>query len=178
VAQTSVRERLNKVLSLRAYEIRSPDAVLQTAPTQEEADAKASTLQKLRAQKANGYLGEIAKKEADMAKSQRKLESMEADGKSNTFEYKKMAAGVAAQNKRLQSEINALKAKVQNYTAPLEIAPKGEKPVTRDGFTLFEQGKPVATFPSQQKRQKRRLSCVCLTTPLSASLKLDHPRKG
>jgi hypothetical protein len=139
------------------FEIRSPDAVLQTAPTQEQADAKADRLQQLRAQKANGYLGEIAKKEAEMAKSQRKLESMEADGKADTLEYKKIAAGVAAQNKRLQNEINALKAKVQNYTAPLEIAPKGEKPVTRDGFTLFEQGQPVATFPSQQAAEEAAL---------------------
>jgi hypothetical protein len=139
------------------FEIRSPDAVLQTAPSQEEADAKADRLQQLRAQKANGYLGEIAKKEAEMAKSQRKLESMEADGKADTLEYKKIAAGVAAQNKRLQNEINALKAKVQNYTAPLEIAPKGEKPVTRDGFTLFEQGQPVATFPSQQAAEEAAL---------------------
>jgi hypothetical protein len=139
------------------FEIRSPDAVLQIAPTQEEADAKADRLQQLRAQKANGYLGDIAKKEAEMAKSQRKLESMEADGKSNTLEYKKIAAGVAAQNKRLLNEINALKQKVQNYTAPLEIAPKGEKPVTRDGFTLFEQGQPVATFPSQQGAEEAAL---------------------
>jgi hypothetical protein len=139
------------------YEIRSPDAVLQVAPTQEEADAKADRLQQLRAQKANGYLGDIAKKEAEMAKSQRKLESMEADGKSNTLEYKKIAAGVAAQNKRLLNEINALKQKVQNYTAPLEISPKGEKPVTRDGFTLFEQGQPVATFPSQQGAEEAAL---------------------
>jgi hypothetical protein len=159
------------------FEIRSPDAVLQTAPTQEEADAKASTLQKSRAQKANGYLGEIAKKEADMAKSQRKLESMEADGKADTFEYKKMAAGVAAQNKRLQSEINALKAKVQNYTAPLEIAPKGEKPVTRDGFTLFEQGQPVATFPSQQAAEEAALLRLPDET-LERIVKLAPSQKG
>jgi hypothetical protein len=159
------------------FEIRSPDAVLQTAPTQEEADAKASTLQKSRAQKANGYLGEIAKKEADMAKSQRKLESMEADGKADTFEYKKMAAGVAAQNKRLQSEINALKAKVQNYTAPLEIAPKGEKPVTRDGFTLFEQGQPVATFPSQQSAEEAALLRLPDET-LERIVKLAPSQKG
>ena len=136
------------------YEIKSPDAVLQTAPTQEEADAKADRLQQLRGQKANGYLGEIAKKEALMEKSQRKLESMEADGKANTLEYKKMAAGIATQNKRLFNEINELKAKVQSYTAPLEISPKGEKPVTRDGFTLFEKNQPVATFPNQQAAEE------------------------
>lgn len=159
------------------FEIRSPDAVLQTAPTQEEADAKADRLQKLRAQKANGYLGDIAKKEAEMAKSQRKLESMEADGKADTLEYKKIAAGVAAQNKRLQNEINALKAKVQNYTAPLEIAPKGEKPVTRDGFTLFEQGQPVATFPSQQAAEEAALLRLPDET-LERIVKLAPSQKG
>ena len=159
------------------FEIRSPDAVLQTAPTQEQADAKADRLQQLRAQKANGYLGEIAKKEAEMAKSQRKLESMEADGKSNTLEYKKIAAGVAAQNKRLQNDINALKAKVQNYTAPLEIAPKGEKAVTRDGFTLFEQGQPVATFPSQQAAEEAALLRLPDQT-LQDIVKLAPSQKG
>lgn len=159
------------------FEIRSPDAVLQTAPSQEEADAKADRLQQLRAQKANGYLGEIAKKEAEMAKSQRKLESMEADGKADSLEYKKIAAGVAAQNKRLQNEINALKAKVQNYTAPLEIAPKGEKPVTRDGFTLFEQGQPVATFPSQQAAEEAALLRLPDET-LERIVKLAPSQKG
>jgi hypothetical protein len=159
------------------FEIRSPDAVLQTAPSQEEADAKAERLQQLRAQKANGYLGDIAKKEAEMAKSQRKLESMEADGKADTLEYKKIAAGVAAHNKRLQNEINALKAKVQNYTAPLEIAPKGEKPVTRDGFTLFEQGQPVATFPSQQAAEEAALLRLPDET-LERIVKLAPSQKG
>jgi Large polyvalent protein associated domain 38/ADP-Ribosyltransferase in polyvalent proteins len=159
------------------YEIRSPDAVLQVAPTQEEADAKADRLQQLRAQKANGYLGDIAKKEAEMAKSQRKLESMEADGKADTLEYKKIAAGVAAQNKRLLNEINALKQKVQNYTAPLEIAPKGEKPVTRDGFTLFEQGQPVATFPSQQAAEEAALLRLPDET-LETIVKLAPSQKG
>jgi hypothetical protein len=159
------------------FEIRSPDAVLQTAPTQEQADAKADRLQQLRAQKANGYLGEIAKKEAEMAKSQRKLESMEADGKADTLEYKKIAAGVAAQNKRLQNDINALKAKVQNYTAPLEIAPKGEKAVTRDGFTLFEQGQPVATFPSQQAAEEAALLRLPDQT-LQDIVKLAPSQKG
>jgi hypothetical protein len=159
------------------YEIRSPEAVLQVASTQDEADAKADRLQQLRAQKANGYLGEIAKKEAEMAKSQRKLESMEADGKSNTLEYKKMAAGVAAQNKRLQNDIDALKKKVQNYTAPLEIAPKGEKPITRDGFTLFEEGQPVATFPSQQAAEEAAILRLPDDT-LQTILNLAPSQKG
>jgi hypothetical protein len=159
------------------YEIRSPEAVLQVASTQDEADAKADRLQQLRSQKANGYLGEIAKKEAEMAKSQRKLESMEADGKSNTLEYKKMAAGVAAQNKRLQNDIDALKKKVQNYTAPLEIAPKGEKPVTRDGFTLFEEGQPVATFPSQQAAEEAAILRLPDDT-LQTILNLAPSQKG
>jgi len=159
------------------YEIRSPEAVLQVASTQDEADAKADRLQALRAQKANGYLGEIAKKEAEMAKSQRKLESMEADGKSNTLEYKKMAAGIAAQNKRLQNDIDALKKKVQNYTAPLEIAPKGEKPVTRDGFTLFEEGQPVATFPSQQAAEEAAILRLPDET-LQTILNLAPSQKG
>lgn len=137
-----------------AYEVRSPDAVLQTAKTQEEADAKADRLQALRQQKANGFLGQAAKIDSEIQKSLRKLEGMEADGKADTLEYKKTAAQIAANNKKLEAQSNELKARARNYTQPLEIAPKGEKPITREGYTLFEQGQPVATFPNMQAAEE------------------------
>jgi hypothetical protein len=140
------------------YEVRSPDAILTTSNSQEEAEAKADRLAALRQQKALGFLGQIQKVENEIAKSQAKLESMEADGKADTLAYKQMSAKIAANNKNLEAQINRLRAKAESFAQPLEIAPKGEKPVTRDGFTLFEQGKPVATFPNQQAAEQEALT--------------------
>ena len=139
------------------YEIRSPDGKTWLMPTQDEADAKVDRLQTLRTQMANGFLGEAAKIEKRIADNQRKLDKMEAEGRDNTLEYKKLSADTAAQNKQLSNRIDQLKAKAKVFSAPLEIAPKGEKPVTREGFTLFEQGQPVAIFPTQQAAEEAAL---------------------
>ena len=141
-----------------SFEIRGPDAVLANARNEDEAQAKADRLSALRTQKAQGFLGQIAKIEAEMAKSQRKLESMEADGKADTLEYKKLAAQIANNNKNLENQANRLRKKVEDYSQPLQIAPKGEKPVTREGYTLFQEGKPVATFPNQQAAEEAALA--------------------
>jgi hypothetical protein len=139
------------------YEIRSPDGKTWLMPTQDEADAKVDRLQTLRTQMANGFLGEAAKTEKRMEDNQRKLDKMEAEGRDNTLEYKKLSADIAAQNKQLSNRVDQLKAKAKVFSAPLEIAPKGEKPVTREGFTLFEQGQPVAIFPTQQAAEEAAL---------------------
>ena len=139
------------------YEIRSPDGKTWLMPTQDEADAKVDRLQTLRTQMANGFLGEAAKTEKRIEDNQRKLDKMEAEGRDNTLEYKKLSADIAAQNKQLSNRVDQLKAKAKVFSAPLEIAPKGEKPVTREGFTLFEQGQPVAIFPTQQAAEEAAL---------------------
>lgn len=142
------------------FEIRSPDATLSVSRTQDEADAKAKRLEALRLKKAEGFLGQAAKVEQEIAKSNQKLESMEADGKAETIEYKQLAAKIAANNKNLQQQADRLKAKANTFSQPLEIAPKGEKPVTREGFTLFQDGKPVATFPDQKRAEEAALATL------------------
>jgi len=159
------------------YEIRSPDGKTWLMPTQDEADAKVDRLQTLRTQMANGFLGEAAKTEKRIEDNQRKLDKMEAEGRDNTLEYKKLSADIAAQNKQLSNRVDQLKAKAKVFSAPLEIAPKGEKPVTREGFTLFEQGQPVAIFPTQQAAEEAALIRLPDDT-LQAIVNLAPSQKG
>ncbi len=140
------------------FEIRSGDAVLSTSKDEKEASAKADRLQKVRESKALGFLGQAQKIENEIQKSNRKLESMEADGKADTLEYKKLAAKIANNNKNLQNQADRLKNQAKSYSQPLQVSARGEKPVGREGYTLFEAGKPVATFPNQQAAEEAALS--------------------
>jgi hypothetical protein len=140
------------------FEIRSDDAVLSTSKDEKEASAKADRLQRVRESKALGFLGQAQKIENEIEKSNRKLESMEADGKADTLEYKKLAAKIANNNKNLQNQADRLKTKAKSYSQPLQVSAKGEKPVGREGYTLFEAGKPVATFPNQQAAEEAALT--------------------
>jgi hypothetical protein len=140
------------------FEIRSDDAVLSTSKDEKEASAKADRLQKVRESKALGFLGQAQKIENEIQKSNRKLESMEADGKADTLEYKKLAAKIANNNKNLQNQADRLKNQAKSYSQPLQVSARGEKPVGREGYTLFEAGKPVATFPNQQAAEEAALS--------------------
>jgi hypothetical protein len=83
---------------------------------------------------------------------------MEADGKADTLEYKKLAAKIANNNKNLQNQADNLKTKAKSYSQPLQVSAKGEKPVGREGYTLFEAGKPVATFPNQQAAEEAAIT--------------------
>ena len=140
------------------FEIRSDDAVLSTSKDEKEASDKADRLQRVRESKALGFLGQAQKIENEIEKSNRKLESMEADGKADTLEYKKLSAKIANNNKNLQNQADRLKTKAKSYSQPLQVSAKGEKPVGREGYTLFEAGKPVATFPNQQAAEEAALT--------------------
>jgi hypothetical protein len=160
-----------------AYEIKSDQAVLATAKTEEEAAAKAERLQALRQNKANGLLGQIKSIDTNIAKSQQKLESMEADGKADTIEYRQMSAKIAANNANLEAQKGRLNAQAQQYLTPVTVSPKGVKPVARAGYTLFEKGKPKATFPTQQAAEEAALVGL-ETEQLQALVNLAPSQKG
>jgi hypothetical protein len=160
-----------------AYEIKSDQAVLATAKTEEEAAAKAERLQALRENKANGLLGQIKSIDSNIAKSQQKLESMEADGKADTLEYRQLSAKIAANNANLEAQKGRLNAQAQQYLTPVTVSPKGVKPVARAGYTLFEKGKPKATFPTQQAAEEAALVGL-ETEQLQALVNLAPSQKG
>lgn len=160
-----------------AYEIKSDQAVLATAKTEEEAAAKAERLQALRENKANGLLGQIKSIDSNIAKSQQKLESMEADGKADTLEYRQLSAKIAANNANLEAQKGRLNTQAQQYLAPVTVSPKGVKPVSRAGYTLFEKGKPKATFPTQQAAEEAALVGL-ETEQLQALVNLAPSQKG
>lgn len=159
------------------YEIRSGQAVLATANTEEEANAKAERLQRLRQNKADATRGQIESIEVNIAKSQQKLEALEADGKANTIEYQQLSAKIDANNQNLRNQQARLNKQVEDYSQPLSVTPKGVKPVTRTGYTLFEQGKPKATFPTQQAAEEAALVGL-ETEQLQALVNLAPTQKG
>lgn len=136
------------------YEIRFPDGIKLTAPSIEEANAKADRVQAIRTKKSGDLLKQISKKQQSMKKDQFDLENMESEGKSDTLEYKKKSAEVSVKTKKLQDEIDNLKAQVQFLTDSPNISPKGQKPITENGFTLFEQNKPISTFQTQEAAEE------------------------
>ena len=136
------------------YEIRFPDGIKLTAPSIEEANAKADRVQAIRTKKSGDLLKQISEKQQSMKKDQFDLENMESEGKSDTLEYKKKSAEVSVKTKKLQDEIDNLKAQVQFLTDSPNISPKGQKPITENGFTLFEQNKPISTFQTQEAAEE------------------------
>lgn len=136
------------------YEIRFPDGIKLTAPSIEEANAKADRVQAIRTEKSGDLLKQISEKQQSMKKDQFDLENMESEGKSDTLEYKKKSAEVSVKTKKLQDEIDNLKAQVQFLTDSPNISPKGQKPITENGFTLFEQNKPISTFQTQEAAEE------------------------
>jgi hypothetical protein len=159
------------------YEVKSDQAVLSTAKTEEEAEAKRQRLQAIRKNKADGIRGQIKSIDTNIAKSQQKLESMEADGKADTLEYRQLEAKIAANNANLEAQKQRLNAQAQTYETPLTITPKGVKPVTREGYTLFEKGKPKATFPTQQAAEEAAMVGLD-TEQLQALVNLAPSQKG
>jgi hypothetical protein len=159
------------------YEVKSDQAVLSTAKTEEEAEAKRQRLQAIRKNKADGIRGQIKSIDTNIAKSQQKLESMEADGKADTLEYRQLEAKIAANNANLEAQKQRLNVQAQTYESPLTVTPKGVKPVTREGYTLFEKGKPKATFPTQQAAEEAAMVGL-ETEQLQALVNLAPSQKG
>lgn len=137
-----------------AYDIKADQKVLQTFKTEEEAKEKLEKFEATRQNDAKNIRGQIKAIDTNIAKSQQKLESMEARGEANTIEYRKLSAQTASQKNKLQAKKDSLNEEAAALEAPLSIVPRGIKPVTRKGYTLFEQDKPVATFKDQQSAEE------------------------
>jgi hypothetical protein len=141
-----------------SYEVRAPAGVLGVAATQEEAEAKSDRLTAIRASKAQGFLAQASALEGKITKNRDTLESREAMGESGTLDYQKQAAQLNADNIRLKNNADKLKEQAVDYTQPLQITPAGEKPTTTEGYTVFDQNQPVATFPTQQAAEEHAIS--------------------
>ena len=138
------------------YEIRSDAAVLDVAPTAEEADAKADRMQELREKKAKQLQDQAIKLEEAIAKSNEKLEELKAEGKFESPLFKKAEQDIAKNNQKLQAQIARLNSQSMAFLAPLQVTPRLGRPFKQTGFTVFDQnGNPAATFKTIDEARKQ-----------------------
>jgi hypothetical protein len=122
---------------------------IQTYPDQQQAAEKLATLEDQRQKQAELADKKIEALEKRLQESQENLDGMEAAGEANTQEYKVASAAHDALTKDLNGRMLTLQKRRDNLLQPLSIQPSGMKMVTRQGFTILENGAPVATFPSK-----------------------------
>ena len=131
---------------------------LTAVPTEGEATAKIPKLQALRAQRAAQMDANIAKSEGQIAKGQAQLDRLEADGKGDTEQYKVLQAKQASRVKTMNSRIELFKRQKEEFLAPLQAKPAGQKTLTRQAFTVSKDGKSVGSFPSRQAAEESILT--------------------
>lgn len=126
--------------------------------TQEAAEERAAAIVEKRKSSIANLQGQITQEQNNIKKSTDNLVQMEADGQSDTDEYKRRSARIAIDQKRRQSKIERLQAEIEGKLQLPEIEARFNNPTTRTGYTLFDQGSPVATFPSQDAAFKQAVA--------------------
>jgi hypothetical protein len=131
------------------YEITSEDGKFkQVRPTMAAAETLLETAQQNRQNTIDKITDELGRTQMVLESNQEKLADLQLVGQENTPQYKKIEANV----KNLTSKIDRLNEKVQSASQPLQIKSK-QTPRSRAGFTLFENGQPVGTYPTQEDAQ-------------------------
>ena len=147
-----VREGTFKQGEQQEYAIHAGERPLdgiQTYSDQQQAAEKLATLEEQRQKQAELADKKIEALQKKLQESQENLEGMEAAGEANTQEYKVASAAHDALTKDLNGRMATLQNRRDNLLQPLSIQPAGMKMVTRQGFTIFENGAPIATFPTK-----------------------------
>ena len=126
-------------------------------PTEESALAHVERLNANNQRMAATALGGITKAQTQIEKNLQTAAAVEAKA-TNQLQVDAANAKAEADNKVLQQRIDKFKADHAELSKPLEVKPSGMKPVTKQGYTYFEDGKPQATFPSQSDAEVYALS--------------------
>ena len=147
-----VREGTFKQGEQQEYAINAGERPLEGIPTfadQQQAAEKLATLEEQRQKQAELADKKIEALQKKLQDSQENLDGMEAAGEANTQEYKVASAAHDALTKDLNGRMLTLQNRRDKLLQPLSIQPAGMKMVTRQGFTVFENGAPKATFPTK-----------------------------
>jgi len=141
------------------YEIKAGSDVLSVSNNETEANEKAERLSAVREQEAKRTQKKIEELGKKILASQNELERMEATGQGHSLEFAQLSASIHADNQAIIDETNQLKKDLNNYQQPVTVSPtKSVKPIVREGFTFFEDGAAVASFPTQQQAEEFALS--------------------
>jgi hypothetical protein len=141
------------------YEIKAGSKVLSVSNNESDANEKAARLGVVREQEAKNTQKKIEALGKKILESQNELERMEATGQGHSLEFAQLSASVHADNQALVDQTNQLQKDLNNYQQPVTVSPtKSVKPIVRDGFTFFDNGVAVASFPTQQQAEQFALS--------------------
>jgi hypothetical protein len=143
------------------FDVLAGEEVLFKANTVEEANAKKDSFERTRAGMANSRENQITQLNNAIEASQKRLNTMEAQGKGQTTGYQKAAGKHAKLVADTQAKIAALTEEIAKYdpkATPLTVKPTGTKAVGRKGYTVFEQAQARATYPSRQAAEESILS--------------------
>ena len=139
------------------YDVLAGDEVLFKANTVEEANAKKDSFERTRAGMANARENQITQLNNAIEASQKRLTTMEAQGKGQTTGYQKAAGKHAKLVADTQAKIAALTEEIKKFdpkVTALAVKPTGNKAIGRKGYTVFEQGQARATYPSRQAAEE------------------------
>ena len=139
------------------YDVLAGDEVLFKANTIEEANAKKDGFERTRAGMANARENQITQLNNAIEASQKRLTTMEAQGKGQTTGYQKAAGKHAKLVADTQAKIAALTEEIKKFdpkVTALAVKPTGTKAIGRKGYTVFEQGQSKATYSSRQAAEE------------------------
>jgi len=141
------------------FEIKAGSTVLSVSNNETDANEKAARLSALREQEAKSTQKNINELNKKILASQNELERMEATGQGNSLEFAQLSASVNADNQALVDQTNQLKKDLNDYQQPVTVVPtKSVTPIVREGFTFFDNGAAVASFPTQQQAEEFALA--------------------
>jgi hypothetical protein len=140
------------------YQIRRGAQELDVANTAEEATQKAILAQDLNEKTITQLRQDIANSEAATLRRAAKLEEMKALGQGKTSAFFIAQGDAMAKDEKAKALIAEKQQQIESFTAPVSVNPFGNKAVTEDKFTFYEQGKPVARFDSEEKADEFGIS--------------------
>jgi hypothetical protein len=141
-----------------SYVIKTSQGDLEEHATEDKAKSRIDTLSAARQGLAVRNAREAAKLGDQIAQSQTELDTMAAQGLTNTIEYQTKAAGLESKNQAKLAKIDSLNKAAENLAEPLTIEPRGEKVTTKSDYTLYDNNEAAGTFDSREEAQAHAVS--------------------
>jgi hypothetical protein len=141
------------------FEIKIGDTVIPFEGTEAEANAKVARLQNVRDAEAAKLQKQVDEGSTPATQKQTQIEQMEAMGKHGTPEHTQ----AVAEHKRLLTQANLNNTEVSTKLfdltrTPITLSTVGNKPLTREGHTVYEGDKAKATLPTRKAAEEHILT--------------------
>jgi hypothetical protein len=134
------------------FDIVSGDAKLSPKPMSlEEVDQKVQRLTDIRKENIKGIDKEIENLQKKVDKNNLSVETMEAEGQTNTPEYTALTEQVSKNNLEIKKNIDELTNKKNSLAEPLMVQ---HAKASDEGFTVFQNGRPLYHFPTLEKAEE------------------------